>query len=113
MEYFLEKTVKFQRHIGLTNKGSLLSYLKEEQIDSDILKIDQTISVISKNGIYIELNLAGTLMLEGTIKGKNINEIANDLSEIFDEEIATIENDTKAFLDTLTEKGYMIKLCLV
>ncbi|MCB5954401.1 PqqD family protein [Enterococcus sp. CWB-B31] len=114
MEYVLERSVKMQHHIELPKNKDLLSNLtlNSENIHPDIFNHKEVISMIAKNGVYMEINLIGTLILDMIIKDKNINEITSEISNLFNEKEKIIENDVLLFLEDLVNKGYLVKLCL-
>ncbi|EGP5747295.1 PqqD family protein [Enterococcus faecium] len=109
MNYFLEKTVKIQKHIDLDSHKSLFKILQKSNPNT---LPNEPLSIIARNGVYIELDLVGMLIIEMILKRNKVEKISENLSLLFEESKANIQKDVIEFLEELKEKGYIIKQCL-
>ena len=102
MNYFLEKTVKIQKHIDLDSHKSLFKILQKSNPNT---LPNEPLSIIARNGV-------GTLIIEMILKRNKVEKISENLSLLFEESKANIQKDVIEFLEELKEKGYIIKQCL-
>lgn len=106
--YILKKMVMFQRDHRIKNSESIADFIL--QYDGDDLTSESTLAVVAVDGVPFELNMSAAIILETILSGKDNNETARYIMQLFGIEYNHAISAVNQIITDFQEKNIIEKI---